>query len=68
MSDDAVDPKAAIDAQCAAKKACVALAKKANECRERVEAKGSGDCSPQYFLAWSCIDHCAAHKLSKVLK
>lgn len=30
-------------------------------CKQRIEAKGAGDCEPYYFDWLKCIDKCASH-------
>jgi len=66
MSDEPVDPRPAIEEAC--KPGCASYWKKYEECAARVQAKGEGHCSGQYFEFYHCIDHCAAPKIFKHIK
>lgn len=70
MSDEVIDPKPALEKQCAATSACQAMWAKYAACTKRIEGDTSGakHCSPQYFQFWHCVDKCAAPKLFKLLK
>lgn len=56
--DEPVDPKPRLEAEC--KPACEGLWVEAQKCVARVEKKGHGQCEPQYFDYWKCIDACVS--------
>ncbi|GBG32669.1 Cytochrome b-c1 complex subunit 6 [Hondaea fermentalgiana] len=66
MSDDPVDPRPEIEEAC--KPGCQKYWKEYEACAERVQAKGEGHCSGQYFDFYHCIDACAAPKVFKTVK
>lgn len=56
MSDEPVDPRIEVEEQC--KPQCAKLFSVYTECAERVEQKGEGDCTGQYFDFLRCMDKC----------
>jgi len=66
MSDEPVDPRPEIEEKC--KPGCAKYWKEYEACAERVQQKGEGHCSGQYFDFYHCIDHCAAPKIFKTIK
>lgn len=55
--EEAVDPKPALVEQCA-KTVCAHQVKLVDDCAKRIEGKSGKDCSPWYFEAKTCLDHC----------
>jgi len=71
MSDEeeeVVDPKESVDTKCKATKECAKLLIAYEACSERIDAKGSGQCTGQYLDYVGCVDNCAAHGLFGKLK
>ena len=61
MSDedeDPVDPKLEQDEKCGKTPACAKLLAAYEQCSERIDAKGSGQCSGQYMDFVGCVDNC----------
>eukprot|EP00965_Chrysotila_dentata_P212203 6186884-Pleurochrysis_carterae.AAC.2 len=58
MDDEVQDPKIALEAKCGASMPCAKLYVKYEECKERIEAKGSGECSAWYMDYVGCVDAC----------
>ena len=54
MSDEVVDPRKALEKQCAAKSKCVKLLKHYNDCAQRVaeDKTGSKHCARYYLDYW----------------
>jgi ubiquinol-cytochrome c reductase subunit 6 len=55
-----VDPKPAIEAACAP--ACSTAWTAYEKCKERIAAKGSGNCEAWAFDYWKCIDKCVSRR------
>merc|ERR1712166_1434916 len=58
------DQRPKIDAACAP--GCTSAWKNYLKCGDRIEAKGSGDCSSWYMDYHQCLDQCAVKSLFKV--
>ncbi|CAN0372513.1 unnamed protein product, partial [Phaeothamnion confervicola] len=56
--DEPVDPIPLLREKCKAK--CTAPWKEYEACKERIAAKGYGDCEPQYFDFIKCSDKCVS--------
>ena len=66
--EEVVDPKAKLDEKCLATPSCAKLLVAYERCAERIEAKGSGQCTGQYMDYIACVDQCASSKLFSELK
>ncbi|CAG7732900.1 unnamed protein product [Allacma fusca] len=65
-----VDPLQKLRDNCAAKASCAALSEKLNSCNDRVNSKSATTetCLEELIDYMHCVDHCASHKLFKLLK
>lgn len=58
QADEPVDPKVELEAKCEPK--CTKFLKAYEACSERVQKKGDGECSGQYFEYIHCVDSCVS--------
>ena len=67
--DDVVDIRAALAEECRENNgACSKLWSEYLACKSRIEAKGSGECSAQYFEYYAELDKCIVPKLWPTLR
>ncbi|CAM9201089.1 unnamed protein product, partial [Chrysoparadoxa australica] len=58
QDEEPVDPLPAIKEKC--KGGCTSLYKEYEACVERINAKGFGQCEPQFFDFMHCTDKCVS--------
>lgn len=66
MSDDAENPKPAIEDAC--KPECMKQLLAYQRCTKRIKGHQGAHCTGQYFDYWECVDKCTAPRLFSVLK
>jgi ubiquinol-cytochrome c reductase subunit 6 len=62
QAEEPVDQKANIEKSC--HKPCSKEWDLYEQCKERIEAKGTGSCEPWVFDYWKCIDKCVSRVIS----
>ncbi|XP_034934383.1 cytochrome b-c1 complex subunit 6, mitochondrial [Chelonus insularis] len=68
--EELVDPLQVRREECRQKPKCITLKEKLDTCNDRVNSrtKTSETCLEEIIDYVSCVDHCAAHGLMKLLK
>eukprot|EP00941_MAST-03F_sp_MAST-3F-sp1_P002888 g2888.t1 len=66
--EEPVDPKIAIVEECKSHGEAAQKWAEYMACAKRVQEKGYGECTPQYFEYFHALDHCVVPKLFKKLK
>ena len=66
--EEVVDPKVATGEKCANSSKCSRLLVHYEECAERIEKKGSGQCTGQFMDYVQCVDQCSKSEVFAALK